>query len=636
MADDFQRRGQGEPPRAGERTLPQPDENKEGHALPWPEESDPVELGGSFAHGPSPEQRGLGASFARTEDASGRDERRELEREFADSGFAENRRLANSFADPNSADDGRIGRNFEETESSAKKHHRPVKGVVHLPPNRKPLWIGLLVFAVLFAIVLFVGWLPRHNRSKETRKRADQEKDAKPVVEVETVRTATSQAGLVVPGTTIPLTEAYVYARANGYLKRRLVDIGDHVRKNQLLAVIDAPDLDQQVDQARQQVRQAEQQLEQQRSQLALNTVTVQRYRVLVTKGVFSRQEGDQQEANYASQLANVAAAQRNVEAYKANLRRTEALQSYEYVRSPFAGVVTQRNVDVGALISAQGSSSGAMTGPAPQGQSSTAGGSQQAGQSNSAGSSGSISSAATPTQSPGQGGPLFGIAQIERLRILVSVPEGYATSIHPGGHAQLAFQEYNGRFITGEITRTANSVDANTRTMLTEVQVDNHAGKLIPGMYTVATFPPAQGSGADGSGPLMVNGGAVAVRRDQSVIAIVVDGKVHFVPVVLGRDFGDQIEIVNGVKQGDQIVVDITDDVVDGAPVQVHQAKQQGGQPSGPQNGNVPPGGSTRYGNPATTDENLQGKQGQQNQSQPKGKKGAAEEKKAQSESKQ
>jgi len=140
-----------------------------------------------------------------------------------------------------------------------------------------------------------------------------------------------------------------------------------------------------------------------------------------------------------------VQAAQRNVDAYRANLDRIVALQGYEYVRAPFAGVITQRNVDVGALIAASGVTSGAQNAPAPQGQTSTSGGSAQAGQVNTGGSSGATSSAATPTQSPGQGGPLFGIAQTQRLRILVSVPEGYLTAIHIGGHAQLTFHHTHG-----------------------------------------------------------------------------------------------------------------------------------------------------------------------------------------------
>lgn len=630
MADDFERnRGLNE----RERALPQPQENKAGHALPWPDETNPTALGDRFAHGPTPEQGTLGRSFERTEDASGRRERQELGREFSNPSYADDRRLGDSFADPNATDDARLGNSFTEAESSAKKHRRPVKEVVHPPANRKPLWIGLAVFALIFLVVVLVGWLPRHSRSKEIQGRAKRESNAKPVVEVETVKTAKAQPGLVVPGTTLPLTEAYVYARANGYLKRRLADIGDHVRKNQLLAVIDAPDLDQQVDQARQQLRQAQQQLEQQKSQLALNTVTVGRYRVLVAKGVFSRQDGDTQEANYASQVANVTAAQRNVEAYAANLRRNEALQSYEYVRSPFDGIVTQRNVDVGALISAQGSSGGAQTMPAPQGQNSVSGGSQQAGQSNNAGSSGSTNTAATSAQSPGQGGPLFGIAQVYRLRVLVSVPEGYVSSIHPGAHAQLAFQEYAGASLTGDITRTANSVDPNTRTMLTEIQVDNRNERLVPGMYTVATFPVAN---ASASGPIMIDGDAVAVRHDQSMVAVVSGGKVRYTPIVIGRDFGDQIEVVSGLKPGDMIVTDVTDDVVDGAAVETHMAKAES-QPAGAGGTqNTPPGGSTRYGNPAITDQNLQGKQSQQNANQPKGKAGVQEEKRTQSESHQ
>jgi multidrug efflux pump subunit AcrA (membrane-fusion protein) len=486
--------------------------------------------------------------------------------------------------------------------------------------NRKPLYWFLFGFAVLFLVVLAVGLIPRLVRDHNNDKRAKQEKNAKPIVETERVEPSRNEAGLVVPGTTIPLVEAYIYARANGYLKKYYVDIGDHVQKNQLLAVIDAPDLDAQVAQARQQVFQAEQQLEQQKSQLVLATVTVQRYRVLVAKGVFSRQDGDQQEANYGSQVANVAAAQRNVDAYKANLEHQIALQSYEQVRAPFAGVITQRSVDQGALISAQGVSSGAQSSPAPQGQTSSAGGTTQAGQANNSGSSGSISSAATSAQSPGQGGPLFAVAQVQRLRILVSVPEGYATAVHSGMTASIAVQEYQGLPLTAQVTRTADSIDANTRTMLTELQIDNSQGKLFSGMYAVVTFPPAAGAQA----PLLINGDAVAIRHDQSMVATVVNGKIKYVPVTIGRDFGSEMEILTGLKPGDIVVTDVTDDVVDGAEVQVHPT--QAALQTPPQQ-NAPPGGSTQYGNQGLTDQNLQGQQSQKNQKS-SGKKNSSESK--------
>jgi multidrug efflux pump subunit AcrA (membrane-fusion protein) len=532
-----------------------------GHELPWPQESDP-------------------------------------------------QRIGEDFEDPNALDDRRVGKNFEESQFSGKRHKKPLGERVHPPKNRKPLYLFLVVFLCVFALVLLFGWLSRRGDDEDTKKRAQEAKDAKPIVETATVQGAKSAAGLVVPGTTIPLTEAYVYARANGYLKKRYVDIGDHVREGQLLATIDAPDLDAQVVQARQQVAQAEQQMAQQQSQLALATVTVQRYRVLVQKGVFSRQDGDTQEANYGSQVANVAAAQRNVDAYQANLEHQIALQRYEQVRAPFAGVVTERDADVGALVSAAGGTSGAPAG-APQGQSSSTGGTTQAGQSNSAGSSGNGSTAATSAQTPGQGGPLFGIAQVKRLRILVSVPEGYATAIHVGQKAPIEFQELPDAHLFAEITRTAESIDPNTRTMLTELQIDNSGGKLIAGMYAVVTFPPAQG----GPGPLLISGDAIAIRKDQSQVAVVRDGKIHFVPVTLGRDFGTAVEILTGLSAGDVIVVDVTDDVVEGAAVQTHMAPNPEQQPKEPPQQNTSPGGSTQYGPQGLVDQNLSGQQTKQNQ---------------------
>jgi multidrug efflux pump subunit AcrA (membrane-fusion protein) len=532
------------------------------HELPWPEESDPQKVG-------------------------------------------------EQFADPNSGDDRRLGKRFEETNSTHTKHGPPLKERIHWPENRKPLYWFLIAFVILVVLAVLAGGLPRLFRDRDIDKRSKQEKDAKPVVETVKVVEPKDQAGLAVPGTTIPLTQAYVYARANGYLQKRFVDIGDRVKKNQLLAIIDAPDLDAQVSQARQQVFQAERQLDQQKSQLALNTVTVQRYRVLVAKGVFSRQDGDTQEANYASQVANVQAAQRNVDAYTANLQHQLALQNYEQVRAPFAGVITERDVDVGALISAAGSSAGALSSPPPQGQNSQAGGTTQAGASNNSGSSGSGPTSAVSAQSPGQGGPLFGISQIQRLRILVSVPEGYAPVIHPGLKAPIEVQEYQGAPLFAEVTRTANSIDANTRTMLTELQIDNSANKLISGMYVVVTFPPAAGVHA----PLVITGDAIAIRGNTSMVATVVDGKIRWVPVTIGRDFGSETEIMTGLKAGDVIVTDVTDDVVEGAEVVTHTTKG-GGQQAAPPKQNVPLGGSTQYGNADITDQDLQGQQGQQNQS--------------------
>ncbi len=603
------------PDPTGAHSLPAPQESDPAHRLPWPAETDPHTLGDRFEHGASPDQRVLGDTFTRANEGSGR----ELGREFADPHYADEQKLGQSFADPNSGDDIRLGKNFAETNFSGKKHKQPLTERVHKPQSWRPVLLIVAAILLLALIGGLAGFLPRHARDKKIDTQAKDQANAKPVIEVQRVVQVKDQQGLVLPGTAIPLTEAYIYARANGYLTKRYADIGDHVIKGQLLGIIDAPDLDAQVAQARQQLSQAEQQLEQQRSQLALATVTVNRYRVLVAKGVFSRQDGDTQETNYSSNIANVAAAQRNVDAYRDNLRRNVALQSYEQVRSPFTGIITQRNVDVGALISSSGSSGGPISGPAPQGQTSATGGSQQAAQSNTGGSSGNISSAATPGQSPGQGGALFGVAQVNRLRILVSVPEGYATSIHPGGHAALRFEEYPSVSFQGEITRTADSVDPNTRTMLTEVQIDNRQGKLKSGMYAVVTFPPADAPG----GPLMVTGDAVIIRNDQTAVAKVVNGKVQIAPVTVGRDFGSSVEIVSGIQSGDLIVTQVTDDVVPGAAVQVHESESASVKPIQPPPQNVPPGGSTSYGNLGITDQAMQGQAASQNQKGAQGGKG-------------
>lgn len=522
----------------------------------------------------------------------------------ADPFLDDRHRLGESFADPNSLDDTKVGDSFIDANSTpkhVKDRHREADGLAKRPVNYRIFVIVCMVVLVLFLLVFFAGFLPLHERNKHTAERARLQQAATPVIEVLRVTHAPAGAPLVLPGTTTPLTEAFIYARANGYLKRRLADIGDRVHRGELLAIIDSPDLDQQVDQAREQLRQAESQKSQQDAQLALARVTVERYRVLVAKGVFSRQDGDQQETNFNAQVANVAAAARNVEAFRANLNRVLSLQSYEHVTSPFEGVVTQRNVDLGSLISAQGAGSG---GNGSAGQSTP--GPTSSGASNNAGSTGTAPTASSPSTGGGQGGPLFAVAQVDRLRILVSVPEGYASAIHRGQTADLRFQESPAQQFTGVVTRTASSIDQNTRTLLTEVQVDNRKGQLLNGMYTVVTFAPI----AAGEGPITIAGDAVAVRNGQNVVAVIgLDSIVHMQPVSIGRDFGAVIEITTGLKPGDIIASLITDDIVEGAKVTTHLSQQKSAAvPKEPQSQNQPVGGSSQYGDQSVTDSNMQG----------------------------
>jgi multidrug efflux pump subunit AcrA (membrane-fusion protein) len=534
--------------------------------------------------------------------------------------IADPHQLGRAFADPNSLDDQKLADSFIESNSSRKRHHHILPHLPRKPANPHILRLFILGVVVVFLVIFLIGYLPRHSRDKEIDQRAQAERNALPIIVVQQIRRSPATAILTVPGTTTPLIEANIYARSNGYITRRLVDIGDHVRNSQLLAVVDSPDLDQQVDQARQQVDQAVAQKLQQDTQLALTKVTVERWRVLVAKGVFSRQDGDQTETNYQAQIANVAAAQRNVDAYQSNLGHLIALQQFERVTAPFTGIITARNFDVGALVSASGSANSVGT-SAPEGQSTGS----APGTTNTAGTTGSAPTAATPSTGGAQGGALFSIVDVHRLRILVSVPEAYAGSISIGQNATLNFAEFPQAIFHGVVTRTAEAIDQNTRTLLVEVQVPNPDGKLMAGMYAVVNFGAPAGPGS-----ILIPGDAIVIRRDKSMVAVITPdqnqnsagdngdhsqqhtGIVHFQPVEIGRDYGASTEILSGLKEGDLIAPDVTDEVTENARVQLRTTAPPGQNqnPRSSLNQTAPPGGPSQYGNRAITDANMQDEQ--------------------------
>lgn len=462
------------------------------------------------------------------------------------------------------------------------------------PPERKKRghsklpWFIFAVIIVLAAIVaIFLGWLPRHKRQQEIEREARERTQSVPKVQVLRVVRGTAISELMIPGTTLAYEEAYIYARASGYVSRRLVDIGDRVHEGQLLAVIDAPDLDKQVAQARSNVRQSESNLAQMEAQLHLASLNWDRYKVLVAKGVFSRQDGDTQEANYRVAEANVRAAQNIVQANRESLEREIVLQQYERVTAPFSGVITARNVDVGSLITAEGSGLGVSNVTTP--------GSTQAGaQGNNQGASGNLSSSVAPSTGGSQGGEMFGIASIDPLRILVSVPEAYSSLVGVGERAGLFFQELPQEKFEGKVARTSSSIDQNTRTLLVEVQARNPRALLMPGMYVVVNFMQLKAVP-----PLVVPGESIVVRNAKNTLAVVENDYVHFTPVQIGRDYGIETEIVGGLEPGDVIVKTITDEVQDGVKINPEFPKQQ--EKSGTQAGgqsDQAPGQAGRYGN--------------------------------------
>jgi multidrug efflux pump subunit AcrA (membrane-fusion protein) len=434
----------------------------------------------------------------------------------------------------------------------------------------KSLIVALLL-AGLIAAALLAGYLPRRSTTQQLDSAAAKLRSTPPIVNAAVVTRAPNLTEVSFPGSITPITEAYVFARAAGYLKRRYVDIGDRVSAGQLLAEIDAPDLDQQVTQAQAALAQAEGQLGQAEATLQqliatrdLAAVTWQRYQVLTKTGAVSRQAGDTQmtaaktaEANVTAGEKNVVAAKEFIRASQATLDRLITLQGYEKVTSPFTGIVTARNVDVGALISTTGSSQG----PSRQ-------------------------NPAGPSDVPSSG-EIFRVAQIGRLRVLVSLPQSEASGIHVGEPASVSVEEFPNRLFPGQITRTSSSLDAASRTLLTEVQVANPTGVLLPGMYTTVNFatyravPPFLVP--DASLVVEAGGTTLAVLQplsqpalekaavagvDKAVLAR--SRTVHFQKVEPGRDYGTTLEILNGLQDGDYVVVNPGDAVKEGAIVQM------------------------------------------------------------------
>jgi RND family efflux transporter MFP subunit len=428
----------------------------------------------------------------------------------------------------------------------------------HIAPG-KVILVSLFLLAAIVAVAL-AGYLPRKQREQAAASAALEEKVDLPVVTAARVRRAAQDSEVLLPGTLSALIEASIYARAPGYVRKRYVDIGDRLKEGQLMAEIDAPELDQEVAQARAAVSQAEQQLSQAKaalvqaeSQRDIAKLTNERYSNLVGRGAIARQDADNQAATYKTaealvdaQEASVRASQDNVKQAQANLDRVIALQDYKSVKAPFTGIVTARNIDAGALISATGAGLGAS----PM-------------------SMNGVQSA--------NGNEMFRMAQIGTIRILASVPQTNATDVFVGMPTELTVHEFPGRKFPGKVTRTTNSLDPNSRTLLVEVQVANADGKLLPGMYAEVHFR----SHRDAP-PLLVPGDTLIAGANGLQVAVLNDApehgkgakKIQLQPVQIGRDYGMETEVLSGLAGNELLVVNPGDEVKEGAFV-----KAEGGQ---------------------------------------------------------
>jgi RND family efflux transporter MFP subunit len=315
---------------------------------------------------------------------------------------------------------------------------------------------------------------------------------------------------IVLPGYTQAFTDTPIYARTSGYLKTWYFDIGAHVRRGDQLAQIETPEVDQQLRQARGDLATA-------RANLVLAEITARRNEELLKTRSVSTQDRDN--ANGA-----LAADKAIVQSNEGNVARLEQLQSYEKVYAPFDGIITARNTDVGALIDADANS------PAKE---------------------------------------LFHLAAIDTLRVYVSVPEPYARAAQPGATTSLALDEFPGESFHGTLVRTSNAIDLSSRTLLVEVDVDNPDGRLLPGAYTFVhlTLPATLHS-------VTVPANTLLFRKEGLQVAVVRNGQTQLVPVTIGQDYGNEVEILTGLKPTDAVIVDPSDSLISGATVRVAAAK--------------------------------------------------------------
>ncbi|HEX5227740.1 MAG TPA: efflux RND transporter periplasmic adaptor subunit [Bryobacteraceae bacterium] len=412
--------------------------------------------------------------------------------------------------------------------------------MVVLPPVRPPskkrtLRVVLLLVVAVIAVAAIVYYGIHARIQTASAVKESTRELAIPTVSVIHPKPGNMRDEIVLPGNIQAFTDSPIYARASGYLKQWFVDIGGHAKAGQQLAIIEAPELDQQVTQAKATLQQAQAALDQAvanqqqgKANQELARVNAERWANLVKKGAVSRQENDQYQAQYQAQTANlnaldqaIAAAKSNIAADQANLSRLQEMQGYEIVRAPFDGIITARNIDVGALINA------------------------------------------------GNGGPaqeLFHMASTAKLRVYVSVPQANSRAAGPGLKCYLTLTEFPGRKFTGELVRTSGAIDQATRTLLTEVDVDNASGELRPGAYAEVHLQIPEGSRT-----LIVPVSVLLFRSEGLRIGVVRDGnRAELVPVALGKDYGNEVEVVSGLGPEDQVIANPPDSLASGAQVQV------------------------------------------------------------------
>lgn len=389
-------------------------------------------------------------------------------------------------------------------------------------PRRGGGWLLALGALTLLTTGLAFGVQRYYSRNRELAAAAEQARDFIPQVRVAAVRPSADIVQVSLPATTTAYDVADIFARASGYIETREVDIGDKVKKGQLLAKIAVPELDDQILQAQATLGQLKAALQQAQANLDLAKVTWQRDKPLVDQGWITKQQGTIDVQSLKAQEAAVGVAQANVNAQQDELRVLDQQQAYQQVVAPFDGVITQRNVDIGSLVQADTTNSTF----------------------------------------------LFAIMQGDVIRAQVFVPQDQAFGLTPGVKAVLQVPEIPGRTFPGTVTRIADALAPGTRTLLTEIDIPNPDGVLTPGTYcTVELQIPRK------TPSFSVSADAIIFNADGLQVAVVEDGVAHIRKISVARDLGTEVEVRDGVKQGDLVILNPPVELAEGSKVQISSA---------------------------------------------------------------
>jgi RND family efflux transporter MFP subunit len=387
------------------------------------------------------------------------------------------------------------------------------------------LLVGLAIVAAMLGGLIYNGM--RERTATEAALETQTEQAAAPFVDViHPVGDAPDQT-LVLPGQTVAFIDTPIYARASGYLKTWSYDIGAHVKRGDVLAQIETPELDQQLREAQAQLAQNQAAVIQAEANMDLARITNGRTAELVRQGWTSRQQGDQDRLTFAGSTAAVDVARANVRVAQAQVDRLEELTRFESVTAPFDGVITSRNTDVGALINA--GAGGAAT-------------------------------------------QLFHMASTQTLRIFVAVPEVDAPNLHEGDVATVTFDAYPGQTFKGKLARTEGAINPASRTLLVEVDVDNADGKLLPGAYAFVHFTLQRRENS-----VVIPANTLLFRSEGLRVAVVRNGAAELAPITIGRDYGDRVEVLSGLSTDDEVILNPSDSLVSGMAVRLTKHKAGG-----------------------------------------------------------